>query len=131
MKIEVSIGEVVDKVSILQIKLEKITDSAKLNNVRKEFDLLKNSMESIGITTSSPEYCQLKSVNLSIWNIEDEIRKKELSGSFDEEFIQLARSVYIRNDERACLKRSINIAYNSLIVEEKEYTEYRRSGSNG
>lgn len=124
MKIEVSTGEIVDKVTILEIKLEKITHREKLSNVRLEYELLRKSMESLGITTDSADFIELRRINLGIWNTEDEIRKKELRGEFDEEFIQLARRVYFDNDRRASVKRRINLQHNSLIVEEKEYTDY-------
>lgn len=130
MKIEVSTGEIVDKVSILEIKLEKITHREKLFNVQREYDLLKKSMESLGITTDSADYRELKRVNLSIWTTEDEIRKKELHSDFGEEFVALARKVYFDNDTRASVKRRINIEHNSLIVEEKEYTDYCRDEMN-
>ncbi len=124
MKIEVSTGEIVDKVTILEIKLEKITHREKLSNVRLEYELLRKSMESLGITTDSADFIELRRINLDIWNTEDEIRKKELRSEFDEEFIQLARRVYFDNDRRASVKRRINLQHNSFIVEEKEYTDY-------
>lgn len=124
MKIEVSTGEIVDKVTILEIKLEKITHREKLSNVRLEYELLRKSMESLGITTDSADFVELRRINLGIWNTEDEIRKKELHSEFDEDFIQLARRVYFDNDRRASVKRRINLRHNSLIVEEKEYTDY-------
>ncbi len=130
MKIEVSTGEIVDKVSILEIKLEKITNSEKLSNVQCEYDLLKKSMESLGITTDSSDYRELKNINLSIWITEDEIRKKELQRDFGREFVELARKVYFDNDKRASVKRRINLEHNSLIVEEKEYTDYCRDEMN-
>ena len=130
MKIEVSTGEIVDKVSILEIKLEKITHSEKLSNVQCEYDLLKKSMESLGITTDSSDYRELKNINLSIWITEDEIRKKELQRDFGREFVELARKVYFDNDKRASVKRRINLEHNSLIVEEKEYTDYCRDEMN-
>ena len=130
VKIEVSTGEIVDKVSILEIKLEKITNSEKLSNVQCEYDLLKKSMESLGITTDSSDYRELKNINLSIWITEDEIRKKELQRDFGREFVELARKVYFDNDKRASVKRRINLEHNSLIVEEKEYTDYCRDEMN-
>ena len=124
MKIEVSVGEIVDKVSILEIKLDKVLASDKLANIRQEYSLLKADMESLGITTASSDFVELKKVNLEIWNIEDAIRLRELHQDFGGEFIQLARDVYFKNDRRASIKRKINYKYGSLIIEEKEYTDY-------
>ena len=128
MKIYVSIGEVVDKISILSIKLKKIKDREKLKNIRKEFDLLNDSLEEIGIMTGSEEFKQLEEINQKLWDIEDKIRLKEANKEFDDEFIQLARSVYFSNDKRADIKRKINLKYGSELIEEKEYADYKRSG---
>ena len=125
MKINISIGEVVDKVSILEIKLEKIKASDKLKNVRKEYTLLMNALKEESIDNSFSEYQALKKVNLKLWEIEDEIRIKELKQEFDEEFIHLARSVYINNDERAAIKKEINLKFDSDLIEEKEYVNYK------
>lgn len=125
MKIEVSIGELVDKVSILSIKLQKIKDSEKLLNIQKEYNSLLQSMKDSGIETESDEFERLKKINLKLWDIEDRIRLKEAAGKFDDEFIQLARSVYFTNDERAAIKKEINIRFNSGLIEEKEYAEYQ------
>ena len=125
MKIEVSLGELVDKVSILAIKLRKIRDDEKLKNIRKEFDQLYQAMIVSGITDASEEYRRLEDINLKLWEIEDRIRIKEAAGAFDDEFIALARSVYYTNDERAAVKREINIRYGSELVEEKEYVFYK------
>lgn len=130
MKVEVSIGEVLDKVSILEIKLDKFSDSLKLANVRKEYNLLMKSMELLDISHDSAEFLQLKKVNLSIWNIEDSIRICEYNNNFGDEFIKLARGVYYENDKRAAIKRMINIKYNSLILEEKEYSDYGQDSEN-
>ncbi|MBN1779550.1 hypothetical protein JW948_00350 [bacterium] len=124
MKIDVSTGEFVDKISILAIKLEKITDPGKLKNIRKEYELLLPCMTGIHMTVDSPEFRELKAVNLRLWDIEDRIRIKEADKAFDDEFIHLARSVYVENDKRAAIKREINLKTNSEIVEEKEYQEY-------
>ena len=126
MKIEISIGELVDKVSILSIKMQKITDEEKLANIRKEFEILSNSMETIGITAESGEFKRLKAINLVLWDIEDKIRLKEARKEFDDEFIQLARSVYIQNDQRFELKSKINRSHGSELVEEKEYVDYKK-----
>jgi len=125
VKIDISIGELVDKVSILAIKLNKIKDAGKLKNIRREFELLKKPMEQIGISTDSEDFKKLEQVNLKLWDIEDNIRIKECQKSFDAEFIQLARSVYFENDERAAIKKEINLKFGSELVEEKEYVNYQ------
>jgi hypothetical protein len=125
MKVEVSIGELVDKVSILAIKLKKIKNANKLENIRKEYDILVRAMKQNGITSESEEFKRLETINLKLWDIEDQIRTKEAKKEFDEAFIALARSVYFTNDERAKVKREVNIKYGSGIVEEKEYVEYK------
>jgi len=125
MKIEVSIGEVVDKVTILEIKTEKFKNAEKLANVKKEYELLKKEIEKIGIFITSDEYLRLKEVNLKLWHIEDNIRIEESKKQFGDEFIKLARSVYFENDERATIKKEINLKYDSELVEEKEYVDYK------
>lgn len=124
MKIEVSTGELVDKVSILAIKLEKFEDEEKKANVRKEYELLAAAMKSAGISPDSAEFIALKEVNLKLWHIEDDIRSKESRKEFGGEFIELARSVYMTNDVRARLKREINLRHKSRLIEEKEYADY-------
>lgn len=126
MKIEISIGELVDKVSILSIKLKKIKNPEKLKNIRKEFELLKVPMEECGIKVDSTEFKKLEEVNLRLWEIEDRIRIKEAKQSFDDDFIQLARSVYFQNDIRAEIKKDINIKFGSDLMEEKEYVDYKK-----
>ena len=125
MKIEVSIGEIVDKITILDLKLRNILDEAKLFNIRKEYNYLK---EIIVIDNtfdlSSDEYKKLFQVNLKLWQIEDYIREKENEQEFGLEFISLARQVYKTNDERAKIKKEINLKYNSEFVEEKSYSQY-------
>ena len=125
MKVEVSIGELADKVSILAIKLEKIADPSKRSNILKEYDLLSKVMKEIGIKNDNKEYEALCHVNRKLWAIEDHIRLKEARKEFDDEFIQLARAVYFTNDERAAIKRRINLAFGSELLEEKEYVDYR------
>jgi hypothetical protein len=125
MKIEVSHGEIVDKLTILQIKKENITDQIKLDNIVKEYEYLFSVVENdLGILTSSPEYLELLSVNKDLWDIEDDIRDKERNKQFDDEFIKLARSVYYTNDVRAKIKKEINLKYSSGFVEEKSYSNY-------
>ncbi len=125
MKIEVSNGDLVDKVSILAIKLKKISDPEKLKNVKNEYDVLVKDMEKIGFSEESERFNELIKINEKIWEIEDKIRTKELNKVFDNEFIELARSVYINNDIRAEIKRRINLSTSSLFLEEKEYVEYK------
>jgi len=122
MYIEVSTGEVADKISILVIKNEKITDQAKLSNVQKELSaLIELFPAEILIDKLYNELCH---VNIQLWHIEDAIREKERLGEFDEEFIKLARDVYFTNDRRATIKKEINIKYGSDFVEEKSYKVY-------
>ena len=129
MKIDVSIGELVDKVSILEIKLNKVKNKDKLKNIKKEYDLLKVSMEQCGINAESEFFKRLVEVNSRLWVIEDDIRIKESSQEFDADFIRLARSVYFENDERAAIKKEINLKYDSDLVEEKEYVDYKDTSS--
>ena len=126
MRIEVSVGELVDKVTILEIKLERIKDPEKLKNVRREYDLLRQALDQAGIGRDSREFHELKSINLGLWDIEDRIRAKENARQFDGEFIELARSVYISNDRRSEVKRSINLATGSTLIEEKHHVDYER-----
>lgn len=122
MNIEVSIGEALDKVSILTIKLNKIQETEKLRNIAKELNAITKELPR-GII-EDPLYEQLCSVNMRLWEIEDEIRECERIGDFNNNFIRLARAVYHRNDERAAIKREINIKYNSDLIEEKSYKAY-------
>jgi hypothetical protein len=125
MKIEVSHGEIVDKLTILQIKKENITDPSKLDNIVKEYDYLLSVVEDgLGISTLSPEYLELLSVNKDLWVIEDDIRDKERQKEFDDDFIKLARAVYYTNDVRAKIKKEINLKHSSGFVEEKSYQSY-------
>ena len=124
MKIEVSTGELVDKVTICEIKLDRITDPEKRKNIQKEFDALAESMKSAGIGFDSDEYVRLKNVNETLWDIENSIRRKEARQEFDDAFIQLARQVYLNNDLRSRLKRAVNLRTGSELIEEKEYAEY-------
>ncbi len=125
MQVEVSVGEVVDKVSILSIKLKKIQNPGKLKNIQKEYDMLAVPMQAAGISVTSGEFQRLEAINLKLWDIEDRIRLKEAAQAFDAEFIELARSVYFINDDRAAVKKEINLKYGSDIIEEKEYVEYK------
>jgi|TARA_R110000824_G_scaffold166797_2_gene343557 hypothetical protein len=121
MKVEVSNGEVVDKITILKIKLDKIEDYGKLENVKKEYRILSPYMESFEVRR---EFENLYAINLLLWEVEDDIREKEKIEEFDEEFISLARKVYRLNDERARIKKTINEKTGSELVEEKSYKEW-------
>ena len=132
IKVHVSNGDLLDRISILEIKLNKITDEAKKKNIEREFSFLVESVKVQGETTllswlRSEEYNRLLEVNFSLWEIEDQIRAKEAKQEFDDEFIHLARSVYLVNDERAAIKREINMETKSLLIEEKEYVDYSRA----
>jgi hypothetical protein len=122
MNIEISIGEALDKLSILGIKMEKIKDEAKLDNVAKEYYMILDLVEEDMLQDEL--YDKLKFVNRRLWDIEDEIRVCEKHGDFNLNFIRLARAVYHRNDERADIKRQINLKYNSNLIEEKHYQAY-------
>jgi hypothetical protein len=125
MNIEVSHGEIVDKLTILQIKKENIIDPSKLDNIIKEYNYLLSVVENdLGISTESPEYLELLSINKELWVIEDDIRDKERLKEFDGDFVELARSVYFTNDVRAKIKKEINLKYSSGFVEEKSYQPY-------
>ena len=123
----VSFGELIDKITILEIKSRRITDEAKLANVRNELDLLNATWanHAASQTDIGDERARLFAVNELLWDIEDKIRLKERAHAFDQEFIELARAVYFRNDERAAFKREINLKLGSQLVEEKSYQNYR------
>jgi hypothetical protein len=118
LNVPASVGEVLDKISILQIKSDRITDGRKLANVRKELVELLAAAQNDRFPDMEAE---LRTVNEALWDIEDHIRVKEKLGKFDAEFIRLARSVYITNDKRAEIKRRINEASGSALTEEKSY----------
>ena len=119
----ISIGELVDKITILEIKKNKLQNS-KLENVLKELSFLRKLMEKHQIEITDNLFTQLKEINLTLWNIEDQIRIKEKKKEFDNIFIELARSVYFTNDKRSEIKKRINRLSNSEITEEKSYAEY-------
>ena len=119
----ISIGELIDKITILEIKKNKLQNS-KLENVLKELSFLRKLMEKHQIEITDDLFTQLKEINLTLWNIEDQIRIKEKKKEFDNIFIELARSVYFTNDKRSEIKKRINRLSNSEITEEKSYAEY-------
>lgn len=127
IKVEISCGELIDKLTILSIKSEKIKDKEKLENVQHEFKVLNEisqKLKSLNPDEFDNFFKKLRKINLSLWDIEDEIRKFEKESNFGKDFIELARSVYITNDERFRTKNEINTFFSSGIVEEKDYEEY-------
>ncbi|MFA6126936.1 MAG: DUF6165 family protein [Bacteroidales bacterium] len=123
MKIELSNGELLDRLTILEIKLDKIQDAAKLVNIREELSQLKPLVENM-ILSVSGQYKRLTDINRQLWEIEDIIRELENKKQFDDVFIQTARQVYLMNDERAAVKKEINLLTNSGLIEEKSYAGY-------
>lgn len=127
IKVPISPGELIDKITILQIKSERMSDAAKVANVRVELQLLEStwrdaSRDKPDITA---EWAALKKINEKLWVVEDDIRDKERAREFDAKFVELARAVYVINDERAAVKKQINTKLGSRIVEEKSYKEYK------
>ncbi len=127
ISVPVSFGELLDKIAILEIKAERIADAAKLANVRNELAALAGTWAAHPASNHliAELRAELKAVNERLWVIEDHIRLKERAGEFDAEFVELARSVYFQNDDRARIKRDINLALGSAYVEEKSYQDYR------
>ena len=125
ISIPVSIGEMIDKLSILQVKKTKVKDEKKLEFINNEFELLYNfSLEYLNDSEIESIFHQLVDVNSSLWDIEDKLRVLESEAKFDEEFVKLARNVYFTNDERFRLKNEINLISNSEIREIKDYVKY-------
>ena len=126
LQVPVSVGEVLDKITILQIKLSHISDVNKRVNIQNELDALLPLVAGDVFTTVEMQglMAELKSVNVALWDIEDDIREKEAAKSFDAEFIKLARAVYVTNDKRAGIKKQINLATGSALIEEKSYESY-------
>lgn len=125
--VPVSPGELLDKITILRIKSERMSDAAKLANVRHELGLLESTWRAAvpaGLDLAAEERA-LTAVNGRLWDIEDQLREQEGARRFDADFIELARAVYINNDQRAAIKKRINIALGSVLVEEKSYQQYR------
>ena len=126
MKVDLPLGDVIDKMSILQIKSERIFDPKKLQNIKNELCVLQNAWK----LTEHPdienlsEWSDLLEINGKLWNVEDDLRKLEAQQNFGADFIAKARSVYFLNDSRARIKKSINISLGSTLVEEKSYTKY-------
>tara|TARA_B100000927_G_scaffold258825_1_gene227469 strand:- start:1212 stop:1601 length:390 start_codon:yes stop_codon:yes gene_type:complete len=127
-EVNISIGELVDKLSILEIKLNKVANKSKLKNIKKEYDTLSSVSKSI--KENNPDefsilYSELLDVNNQLWEIEDKIRILEKEKKFDSDFIETARNVYIINDERFQIKSKINSLFDSEIIEEKDYEDYK------
>jgi predicted nucleic acid-binding Zn-ribbon protein len=127
VNVEISIGEFFDKITILEIKKERISNTEKLVNINNELDGLNTLLTQLPFSREdvSQEVSDLRSINETLWEIEDDIREKESKKEFDERFIKLARSVYITNDRRSDIKRDINLKLGSDFVEEKSYEEYQ------
>jgi hypothetical protein len=126
VNVEISIGEFFDKITILEIKKERIGNAEKLVNINKELDGLNELLKKLPFTREdvADEVTELKKINEALWVIEDDIREKESKKMFDDKFIELARAVYITNDKRSDVKRDINMKLGSDFVEEKSYEDY-------
>jgi hypothetical protein len=133
LKVEISVAEFLDKMTILEIKTERIQDPQKLENVQRELDLLRDTWAASAMSRSDvkAEVDALKKVNELLWDIEDRIRRSEAAQTFDDDFIRLARSVYRLNDERAAIKRGLNLRLDSKLVEEKSYPDYSPPDGSG
>lgn len=127
LTVQTSPGEFLDKLTILEIKAERIADPPKLANVRRELELLRATWQASPLAASDVAslLAELKAVNQILWEVEDRIRVKEAEGAFDAEFIDLARTVYRTNDRRAAIKRRLNTALGSDLIEEKSFTTDR------
>jgi hypothetical protein len=126
IRVPVSPGEVLDKITILEIKSERMTDPQKLVNVRLELELLTRTWRKAVTEDDTVRriHAELKHINEALWAIEDDIRDKERLKEFDDRFIELARSVYVTNDQRAAAKKALNLHLGSEIIEEKSYQDY-------
>src|SRR5271154_4038605 len=127
IKVPISPGEMLDKITILRIKSQRMSGAEKLANVRLELDMLQETWDKSAYARAdiNDEVLALLTVNERLWVIEDDIRDRERAQDFGAEFIRLARAVYFENDERAAIKRRINLKLGSAIVEEKSYREYK------
>jgi hypothetical protein len=125
----ISLGELIDKITILEIKAVNISDAGKLKNVTHELEVLNYKIEALldaqGKTKLAPLKQALKDINQELWIIEDDIRDCEYVKDFSDKFIQLARAVYVTNDKRAKVKKDINLAFGSELIEEKSYKDYQ------
>ncbi len=130
LMLETSPGDFLDKLTILEIKSERISDPAKLANVRHELELLRRRWREAGLGSPAIDAlaAELKTVNETLWQVEDAIRECEAARRVDERFVELARSVYVTNDRRAAIKRRINESLGSSLIEEKSYSDYHGRG---
>ena len=128
LTVPISPGEFLDKLTILEIKAERITDPAKLENVRRELEALHVVWQASPLSSRDvrAQVDQLREVNAALWDIEDRIREKEAAKTFDAAFVELARSVYRTNDRRAAIKKELNLMLGSELIEEKSYSKYER-----
>ena len=126
IKVVLSVGELIDKITILQLKMKFIKNKEQLNNIRNELGTLKPLLKENNLETPKINelFAELYKINLKLWKIEDNIREKERQLDFSDEFISLARSVYFTNDKRADIKKKINLISGSKLIEEKSYTKY-------
>lgn len=124
LSVPISIGELVDKITILEIKVERLKGDRQKDNAQLELDRLREVLRLSGLEIDDGEVAALKSINGLLWNIEDRIRELEKEKDFGEDFIYQARSVYLQNDRRAALKRQLNTTYRSEFIEEKSYEAY-------
>ena len=127
IKVPISPGELLDKITILKIKSQRMTDPNKLANVRVELEALEETWRTSAYAAIDvgTDLSALLAVNGRLWTIEDDIRDKERAQTFDAEFVRLARAVYIENDERAAIKRRLNVKLGSTLIEEKSYAKYK------
>jgi hypothetical protein len=125
--VPISPGELLDKITILRIKAKRMADPKKLANVRLELNALEETWRGLGVAAADiqSDVAGLLAVNERLWVIEDDIRDKERAQAFDADFVRLARAVYFENDERAAIKRRINVKLGSGLIEEKSYAEYK------
>ena len=125
----ISLGELIDKITILEIKAINISDATKLKNVSHELNILNEKvsglLDTAGVAKLAPLKAALKDINQELWIIEDDIRDCEYVKDFSDKFIQLARAVYVTNDKRAAVKKDINLAFGSELIEEKSYKDYQ------
>ena len=126
IKVALSVGELIDKITILQLKMKFIKNKEQLNNVNKELETLKPLLKVNNLETPEikKHFSELYEINLELWKIEDKIREKEKQSDFGNEFVSLARSVYFTNDKRAEIKKKINFISGSELIEEKSYAKY-------
>ena len=120
----ISVGELVDKITILQLKMQNIIDESKLVNVKNELDELQKVLLTLEIIDITSQIESLYDTNSRLWEVEDKLRILELKKTFNQQFIELARSVYYLNDQRAAIKKQINVAVGSSLIEEKSYEQY-------